>query len=95
MPKDEVAEIERCDNDDKNTHPAPAVSENIDANKLRESRDPDVNDDDDDTIEYAVGGIVKHTQRNRRTHYLVRLYEYASKHDTVEPPEHVTDHFNP
>lgn len=43
-PKGEVTDSKRCDIDISNAHPAPAASEKIDANKLRESEHPDVNE---------------------------------------------------
>lgn len=52
-----------------------------------------VNKDDVDTREYAVQRIVRHTEKDGRTHYVVQWQGCTSKDDTVEPQEHLPDHY--
>lgn len=92
-PEGEVVKSERCDTDDINTNLMPAESKNIDAHKPRESRDLDVDGDAVDTRAHAVKRIVGHMQKSCRTHYDLQRYGYKSRDNTVEPPEHLSDHF--
>lgn len=70
----------------------PAESDYTDAHGLRDSTDLTVNDDEFNTKEYALERIVGHTQRNSKTTYFIRWYEYVCKEDTVDLPELLPDH---
>lgn len=73
-PESKAAQRERCDTDNTNTHPARVASKNTDVHEPRKSNNPDINDDEVDIREYAVGRTVEHKQRNGKTHYVIAWY---------------------
>lgn len=81
-----------CDTLDTMTHLTPAAIKNMDGKKAGQFEDPDVNDDVVDVREFAVEQSVGQTQRNGRTHHVVRWYGFTCKDDTVEPLQNVLYH---
>lgn len=71
-PEGEVSDSERCDTDVTSTHSTPTASKNVDAHELSDSKDLEINDDEDDKREHAIDRIVGHMQTNEKTHYVVR-----------------------
>lgn len=67
-PEGEAAESKQCDFHDTNTRSAPAASENKDAHKRRNSKDPNVSDGEALTKKYEARRLSRH-RRYERTHY--------------------------
>lgn len=69
------------------------LSEQSEPDSTKDSAGKEVRDNDIQRDEYVFERIVRHIGEGNNLHYMVHWYGYGLKGDTVEPADHISQHF--